>query len=76
MSKKNNKVQMPFESIPCKKCNGTVACCKNLTHLTHLIKFCFYVWCAKYAKYLAFDTFGTSAVDALKAQNIWRCISR
>ena len=42
------------------KCNGTVACCKNLTHLIKL-RVC--VWCAKCAKYLAF---GTSVVDALK----------
>ena len=64
MNKNNNKVQMPFESVPCQKCNGIVTCCKNLTHLTHLIKFRFCVWCAKCAKYLAFDTFDTSAIDA------------
>ena len=40
---------MPFESVPCQKCNGTVACCKNLTHLTHLIKLRFCDWCAKCA---------------------------
>ena len=50
---------MPFESVLCQKCNGTVACYKNLTHLIKL-RFC--ILCAKCAKYLAFDT---SAVDAL-----------
>ena len=64
MNKNNNKIQMPFESVPRQKCNGTVACCKNLTHLTHLIKLRFCDWCAKCAKYLAFVTFDTSAVDA------------
>ena len=54
---------MPFSFVPCQNCNGTVQCCKSLTHLTHLIKLRFYVWCAKY---LAFGTFERAATDALK----------
>ena len=55
---------MPFSSVPCQNCNGTVQCCKSLTHLTHLIMLSFCVWCAKYL------AFGTSIVGALMVSTL------
>ena len=47
------------------KLKGTVACCKNLTHLTHLIKLRFLCLVCQMPNIIAFSTNMTSAVDAL-----------
>ena len=67
---------MPFSSVPCQKCNGTIACYKSLTHLTHMIKLCFLCSMCQMPNIIAFDTFNTSTTDALrekkKIQNLFK----
>ena len=47
------------------KLKGTVACCKNLTHLTHLIKLSFLCLVCQMPNIIAFSKNTTSAVNAL-----------
>ena len=61
---------MPFSSVPCQKCNGTIACCKSLTHLTHLIKLYFLCSECQMPNIIAFNTFNTFATDALREKKI------
>ena len=53
---------MPFGVRIVPNCEGTVQCCKNLTHLTHLIKLRF--WCLV-CHIITFSTYATAAMDAL-----------
>ena len=54
---------MPFSSVSCQKCNGTIACYKSLTHLTHMIKLCFLCSMCQMPN---INTFNTSTTDALR----------
>ena len=61
---------MPFSFVPCQNYNGTIQCCKSLTHLTHLTKFHFWCLVCQMCHIIAFGTFKSSTVDALIKKKI------
>ena len=62
---------MPFGVCIVPNCEGTVQCCKNLTHLIHLIKLRFWCLVCQMCHIITFSTYATTAMDALMYDYSW-----